>query len=97
MAAYGATKAGLNLLTKSWAAEFGPAGVRVNAVSPGAIRTQTVLDVMGEGLDELGKQAPLGYAADANEVADAIVYLTTDKASYITGTILNVDGGRTAI
>jgi NAD(P)-dependent dehydrogenase (short-subunit alcohol dehydrogenase family) len=97
MAAYGATKAGLNLLTKSWAAEFGPAGVRVNAVSPGAIRTQTVLDVMGEGLDELGKQSPLGYAADANEVANAIVYLTTDKASYITGTILNVDGGRTVI
>ncbi|MGW2515339.1 SDR family NAD(P)-dependent oxidoreductase [Streptomyces scopuliridis] len=92
MAVYGATKAGLNLLTKSWAADFGPAGVRVNAVSPGTTSTQNVVDVMGDGLNELGKHAPLGYVADADEIADAIVYLTTDKASYITGTILNVDG-----
>ncbi|WP_405914223.1 SDR family oxidoreductase [Streptomyces sp. NBC_00963] len=97
MAVYGATKAALNLLTKSWAAEFGPAGVRVNAVSPGTTSTRKVVDAMGDGLDELGKQAPLGYVADASEIADAIVYLTTDKSSYITGTILNVDGGRTAI
>jgi NAD(P)-dependent dehydrogenase (short-subunit alcohol dehydrogenase family) len=97
MAVYGATKAGLNLLTKSWATEFGPAGVRVNAVSPGTTRTQKVVGVMGDGLDELGKQAPLGYVADADEIANAIVFLTTDKASYITGAILNVDGGRTAI
>jgi NAD(P)-dependent dehydrogenase (short-subunit alcohol dehydrogenase family) len=97
MAVYGATKAGLNLLTKSWAAEFGPAGVRVNAVSPGTTRTQKVVGVMGDGLDGLGKQAPLGYVADADEIANAIVFLTTDKASYITGAILNVDGGRTAV
>jgi NAD(P)-dependent dehydrogenase (short-subunit alcohol dehydrogenase family) len=52
---------------------------------------------MGDGLDGLGKQAPLGYVADADEIANAIVFLTTDKASYITGAILNVDGGRTAV
>lgn len=52
---------------------------------------------MGDGLDELGKQAPLGYVAEIAEIADAIMYLTTGKSGYITGTILNVHGGRTAI
>lgn len=56
MGVYGAPKAALNLLTKSWAAEFGPAGVRVNAVSPGTTSTQQVVNILGDGLDDLGKQ-----------------------------------------
>lgn len=97
MAVYGATKAALNLLTRSWAAEFGPAGVRVNAVSPGPTRTQTVAGIMGDALDQLGAQSPLGYVAQPGQIADAIVYLASGQASYVSGALLNVDGGRTAI
>jgi NAD(P)-dependent dehydrogenase (short-subunit alcohol dehydrogenase family) len=97
MGAYGATKAGLNLLTKSWAAEFGPSGVRVNAVSPGTTRTETVVDIMGEALDQLGAQSPLGYVAQPEQIADAIAWLVSDEASYVSGALLNVDGGRTAV
>lgn len=97
MAVYGASKAGLNLLTKSWAAEFGPSGVRVNAVVPGSTRTETVVAVMGDALDQLGAQSPLGYVAEPGQIADAIVYLASDEASFISGALLSVDGGRTAV
>lgn len=97
MAVYGASKAGLNLLTKSWAAEFGPSGVRVNAVVPGSTRTETVVAVMGDALDQLGAQSPLGYVAEPRQIADAIVYLASDEASFISGALLSVDGGRTAV
>ena len=96
MAVYGASKAGLNLLTKSWAAEFGPRGVRVNAVSPGPTRTPGT-EPMGQVLDQLAAQSPAGYVADPAEIAAVIAFLATDAASYIQGTVLNVDGGRTAV
>lgn len=96
MAVYGATKSALNMLTKSWAAEFGTSGVRVNAVSPGTTRTPAV-EIMGDGLNQLAAQSPLGYVAQPEQIADAIVYLASDEAGYITGAILNVDGGRTAV
>ncbi len=51
---------------------------------------------MGDALDQLGAQSPLGYVAKPEEIADAIVYLASDQASYISGALLNVDGGRTA-
>jgi len=91
-----ASKAAINLLTKTWAAEYGPSGVRVNAVSPGPTRTEGT-DAMGEGLDQLAGQAPAGRPATADEIADAIVFLATDRASFIYGAKLAVDGGRTAI
>ena len=96
MSLYGSSKAAINLLTKTWAAEYGPSGVRVNAVSPGPTSTEGT-DAMGEGLEQLAAQAPAGRPATADEIAEAIVFLATDRASFIYGAKLAVDGGRTAI
>ncbi|MFJ2645266.1 SDR family NAD(P)-dependent oxidoreductase [Streptomyces sp. NPDC087420] len=96
MAVYGACKAALGLLTKNWAAEYGPSGVRVNAVSPGTTRTPFVAP-LGDALEGLAAQSPLGYVADPAEIASAIAYLASDDASFVNGVVLNVDGGRTAI
>ena len=93
---YGSSKAAMNLLTKSWAAEYGPRGVRVNAVSPGPTRTEGT-DGMSAALEQLAAQAPAGRPATADEIADAIVFLATDRASFIYGANLAVDGGRTAV
>jgi len=96
MSLYGSSKAAINLLTKSWAAEYGRSGVRVNAVSPGPTRTEGT-DAMGEGLEQLAAQAPAGRPATADEIAEGIVFLATDRSSFIHGAKLAVDGGRTAI
>ena len=96
MSLYGSSKAAINLLTKVWAAEYGPRGVRVNAVSPGPTRTEGT-DAMGEGLEQLAAQAPAGRPATADEIAEAIVFLATDRSSFIYGAKIAVDGGRTAI
>jgi NAD(P)-dependent dehydrogenase (short-subunit alcohol dehydrogenase family) len=96
MSLYGSSKAAINLLTKSWAAEYGPRGVRVNAVSPGPTRTEGT-EAMGEGVEQLAAQAPAGRPATADEIAEAIVFLATDRSSFIYGAKLAVDGGRTAI
>jgi NAD(P)-dependent dehydrogenase (short-subunit alcohol dehydrogenase family) len=96
MSLYGSSKAAINLLTKVWAAEYGPSGVRVNAVSPGPTRTEGT-DAMGEGLDRLAAEAPAGRPATADEIAEAIVFLATDRASFVNGAKLAVDGGRTAV
>lgn len=96
MGLYGSTKAALVLLTKSWAAEFGPQGVRVNAVSPGPTRTEGTA-AMGDGLDALAAQGPAGRPGTAEEIADAIVFLATDAASFVHGAVLPVDGGRIAV
>ena len=93
---YGSSKAAINLLTKVWAAEYGPSGVRINAVSPGPTRTEGT-GAMGEGLEQLAAQAPAGRPATADEIAEAIVFLVTDRASFIYGAKLAVDGGRTAV
>jgi len=96
MSLYGSSKAAINLLTKSWAAEYGPHGVRVNAVSPGPTRTEGT-EAMGEGVEQLAMQAPAGRPATADEIAEAIVFLATDQSSFIYGAKLAVDGGRTAV
>lgn len=96
MGLYGSTKAALVLLTKSWAAEFGPAGVRVNAVSPGPTRTEGTA-AMGAALDQLAEAGPAGRPGTAQEVAEAIVFLATDAASFVHGAVLPVDGGRIAV
>lgn len=96
MSLYGSSKAAVNLLTKAWAAEYGPRGVRVNAVSPGPTRTEGTAG-MGENLDGLASQAPAGRPAAPDEIANAIVYLASDAASFVHGVILPVDGGRTAV
>ena len=96
MALYGASKAALQLLTKSWAAEFGSQGVRVNAVSPGPTRTEGTAG-MGEGLDQLAAMAPAGHPGAPDDLADAILFLASDAAKHIHGVVLPVDGGRLAV
>jgi NAD(P)-dependent dehydrogenase (short-subunit alcohol dehydrogenase family) len=93
---YGSSKAAIKLLTKTWAAEYGPKGVRVNAVSPGPTRTEGTA-VMGDTLQQLAAQAPAGRPAAPEEIAEAIVFLASDRASFIEGAVLPVDGGRTAV
>ena len=96
MALYGSSKAALVLLTKSWAAEYGPSGVRVNAVSPGPTRTEGSAG-MGEALDQLAAAAPARRVGLPEEIASAIVYLASDEASFVQGALLPVDGGRIAV
>ena len=94
MSLYGSSKAAINLLTKTWAAEYGPSGVRVNAVSPGPTRTEGT-DAMGKELEQLAAQAPAGRPATADEIAEAIVFLATDRASFIHGAKLpSTEGAR---
>jgi NAD(P)-dependent dehydrogenase (short-subunit alcohol dehydrogenase family) len=95
MALYGSSKAALALLTKSWAAEFGPRGVRVNAIGPGPTRTEGTVG-MGAALDELASLAPAGRPASPEEIAAGIVFLASDDASFVHGAVLAVDGGRSA-
>jgi NAD(P)-dependent dehydrogenase (short-subunit alcohol dehydrogenase family) len=96
MALYGSTKAALELLTKAWAAEYGPQGVRVNALAPGPTRTPGT-EPMGDGLDKLAATLPLGRPATAEEIANAALFLGSEEASYVNGAVLAVDGGRTAV
>jgi NAD(P)-dependent dehydrogenase (short-subunit alcohol dehydrogenase family) len=93
-AAYGATKAALTAMSRSWAAEYSPAGVRVNTVAPGPAYTGGADEELITGL---GATTLLGRAAQPEEIADVIAFLVSDKASYITGAVIPVDGGRTAI
>ncbi|HEX3827078.1 MAG TPA: SDR family oxidoreductase [Sporichthyaceae bacterium] len=94
--AYGASKAALELLTKGWATEFGPSGVRVNAVSPGPVRTEGT-EPLGDMLDQLAAPAPSRRVAQPEEIASAIGFLVGPGASQIHGTVLPVDGGLVAI
>ena len=96
MALYGSSKAALVLLTKSWAAEYGAAGVRVNAVSPGPTRTEGTAP-MGEALDQLAAGAPAGRPGEPEEIADAVSFLAGKSASWVHGAVLPVDGGRIAV
>jgi NAD(P)-dependent dehydrogenase (short-subunit alcohol dehydrogenase family) len=96
MSAYGASKAALELLTKAWAAEYGPHGVRVNTVAPGPTRTPGVAQA-GDLIEQLAGTLPLGRPAEADEIADTIVYLASDDASFVTGAIVPADGGRVAV
>jgi NAD(P)-dependent dehydrogenase (short-subunit alcohol dehydrogenase family) len=96
MGLYGSSKAALMLLTRAWAAEFGPAGVRVNAVSPGPTRTEGT-EPMGDQLDALASVGPAGRPAAPAEIANAIAFLASDDASFVHGAVLDVDGGRNAV
>jgi NAD(P)-dependent dehydrogenase (short-subunit alcohol dehydrogenase family) len=94
---YGSSKAAINLLTKAWAAEYGPKGVRVNAVSPGPTRTEGTVAMGEDALQQLASQAPAGRPAAPEEIAEAIEFLASDRASFVQGAIVPVDGGRTAV
>jgi len=96
LSAYGASKAAVALLTKAWAAEYGPQGVRVNAVSPAPTHTPGTA-AMGDDFSTIVSTVPLGRAAEANEIAEMIVFLASDRASYLNGAVIPVDGGRVAV
>ena len=93
----GAAKAALESFTRSWAAAFGANGIRVNTVAPGPTRTDTAVGALGDGVEQLGSATPLGRSADPTEIAEAIVFLASPQASYLTGATVAVDGGFTAI
>jgi len=93
-AAYSATKAALVALTRSWAAEYSPRGVRVNAVAPGPAYTG---GADPDRITALGDTTLLRRAAQPEEIASAIAFLAADQAGYVTGAVLAADGGRSAI
>jgi NAD(P)-dependent dehydrogenase (short-subunit alcohol dehydrogenase family) len=93
---YGASKAALELMTAVWADEFGPSGVRVNAVAAGPTRTPGTA-AYGEMAEALGKAFALGRTADAGEIADTIVFLASPAASFVNGAVLQVHGGLKAV
>ncbi|MDZ7681245.1 MAG: SDR family oxidoreductase [Fodinibius sp.] len=90
---YVATKSGVIGLTKTWARELGRKGIRVNAVAPGFIETPMVDTVPDKILEKLKNQTPLGRLGKPEDIASAYLYLASDDAAFITGTVLQVDGG----
>jgi 3-oxoacyl-[acyl-carrier protein] reductase len=89
---YAASKAGIIGLTKSLAREVGKRGIRVNAVAPGFIQTEMTAS-LADRADEIAARVPLGRLGEASEVAEAVAFLCSDAASYITGAVLEVSGG----
>src|SRR5207244_7066006 len=90
---YSATKAALDGLTRSLARELGPRGIRVNSVAPGYFDSDMVSDMPEEQKQRIARRTPLGRFASIDEIANAVHFLTSDQASFITGHILVVDGG----
>ncbi|MGW3960360.1 SDR family NAD(P)-dependent oxidoreductase [Amycolatopsis sp. NPDC005003] len=96
---YAATKAGLVQLFRTAAAEFGPSGVRVNAIAPGVVETPLTAQIKAnpEWYDAYAAKGALGRWARPEELAGAVVYLASDASSFVTGSVLAVDGGWTAV
>ncbi len=89
-AAYATSKAALAALTRELAADFGPLGVRVNAIAPGEIKTA----ILSPGTERLVEGIPLRRLGEPEEVAKAIYYLCTDQSSYVTGAEIHINGGQ---
>jgi 3-oxoacyl-[acyl-carrier protein] reductase len=93
---YSASKAALDMLTRSMALEWGPKGLRVNAVAPGHVATEGVIEDFQAGrLDEAKMLAsiPAGRIADVDDIADAVLFLCSDSARHVMGQVLTIDGG----
>ncbi|MDO5027371.1 MAG: 3-oxoacyl-ACP reductase FabG [Tissierellia bacterium] len=90
---YGATKGAVIAYTKSLARELGPSNIRVNAVSPGCIDTDMLKGVSKRALEAFAQEVPLGRLGRPEEVGQVIKFLISDQASYITGQVINVNGG----
>ncbi len=99
-ALYSSTKGAIETLTRAWAAEFGPSGVRVNAISPGVIRTPNP-DGSDPGRHPVAEAmmvgTPAGTSGTPDAIAHAAVYLASDEAAFVHGTVIDVDGGRTTV
>lgn len=94
--AYATAKAGVNVLTQSSASEYGGKGIRINAVSPGVIRTPGIekyLEEQPKQIERFDRSAVMKRMGKPEEIAEAVVFLSSDRASFITGQILSVDGG----
>lgn len=91
--AYSASKAAVIGLTKALAKELAPSGIRVNAVAPGVIVTDMVKNVSQETMEELRQETPLEKLGRPEDVAEALWFLASDRAEFITGEVLNVSGG----
>lgn len=94
---YSSSKAAVESLTRTWAAEFGSGGVRVNSVAPGPTRTDGVEAEWGAINEELGRALPLGRTAQPAEIGQAVLFLASPRSSFITGSTLHVDGGGIAV
>lgn len=92
-APYSAAKAGVIGLTRALAKELGPSNIRVNCVAPGVVDTEMNRHLTPEDLTALGEETPLGRIGTPEEIAQAIVFLASERASFITGQVLRVDGG----
>ena len=90
---YAAAKGGLITMTKTWARELGRYGIRVNAVAPGFIATDIVKAMPEKVLDGMVQKTPIGRMGKPEDIADAFVWLASDAASFVHGTVLSVDGG----
>ncbi|MDI9241960.1 SDR family NAD(P)-dependent oxidoreductase [Fusibacillus kribbianus] len=91
---YGAAKAGVNLLTIGAAAELAPYGIRVNAIAPGVIDTALMTKAIHEQADYINSLIPMHRAGEPEEVGDVMVCIASDRFSYMTGTLVSVDGGK---
>ncbi|SAL41850.1 short-chain dehydrogenase [Caballeronia peredens] len=94
--AYGAAKAGIAAMTRSMACEWARDGIRVNAVAPGYVATELVDALIGNGQIDVAaieRRTPMGRLARPAEIAETIMFLASDAASYVTGAVLSVDGG----
>ena len=92
-AVYSATKGGINAFTKAMAQELAPSGIRVNAVCPGVIKTDMLNCFTDEDLQSLADETPLGRLGTVQDVADMVQFLLSDKAGFVTGQLITVDGG----
>jgi 3-oxoacyl-[acyl-carrier protein] reductase len=90
---YSMVKGGQNSFVKALAKELAPSQIRVNAIAPGAINTQMLSDFTEEELNDLKDEIPIGRLGHPDEIAQAVSFLASTKASYITGQVLSVDGG----
>jgi NAD(P)-dependent dehydrogenase (short-subunit alcohol dehydrogenase family) len=96
-ALYSSTKGAMETLTRAWAAEFGPRGVRVNAISPGVVHEQLPQEADPHPGDAMMTGTPAGTAGTPDAIAHAAVYLASDEAAFVHGTVIDVDGGRTGV
>ena len=91
---YASTKGAVETLTRAWAAEYGPAGVRVNAISPGVTRAVSGPD---DPAAVFMHGTPAGAVGAPEAIASAAVYLASDEAAFVHGTVIDVDGGRVGV
>ena len=90
---YSATKAAVIGYTKAMAKELGPSGIRINCIAPGAVDTDMNARFTKEDLEAVAEESALGYIGKPEEIAEAVFFAASEKASYMTGAVINVNGG----